>query len=115
MISLTTINYDFVGHIYIKTLPDSGRIVHQRRISKNATLDGLSTISDFGYTASDNTLTIKVDNATIETIERLIYLVKSYPLLRLANADGVFIGSLNNIRATIHPVEFIFDIKQQIA
>jgi hypothetical protein len=115
MISITTLDYDWIGHIYIKPYPDTGRIIYQRRISKNATLDGLSTISDFGYTASDNTLTIKVDNCTPAIIERLIYLVKNYPLLRLSNADGVFIGVLSNIRVTMYPVEFIFDVKQQIA
>ena len=115
MISLTTIDYDFVGHVLIKPVPDSGRIIHQRRVSKNATLDGLSTISDFGYTASDNTLTIKVDNASEFTISRLIYLVKNYPLLRLSNSDGVFLGSLSQVRHMTDPVEFIFDIRQQIA
>lgn len=115
MISITTFDYDWVGHIHIKPYPDTGRIIYQRRTSKTATLDGLSSLSDFGWTASDNTLTIKIDNCTPAIIERLIYLVKNYPLLRLANADGVFVGSLNNLRATMYPVEFIFDVKQQIA
>lgn len=115
MISITTITYDKAGYLFIKPLPGTGLITHERRVSKNATLDGLSTISDFGFTFSDNTLTVKLHYFDDAIVRRLLYFVKNYPLLRYANQDGVFIGSLRKVRTDVTPIEFIFDIKQQIA
>lgn len=115
MISITTIAYDKAGYLFIKPVAGTGRLQYERRVSKNATLDGLSTISDFGFTFSDNTLTIKVNNFDESVLRRLLYFVKTYPLLRYANEDGVFLGSLSQVKTNVTPIEFIFDIKQQVA
>jgi len=107
--------YDLNGSIILDAAPDTTTQVYERRNSKNATLDGLSTISDMGYTASDNVFQVRCHNLAAEKIEQLIYLVKNYALLQYANSDGVFIGALNTLRVQNMPVEFIFQVKEQIA
>jgi hypothetical protein len=115
MIGLSTLTYDLNGAIVLNANPDTTAQVYERRNSKNATLDGLSTISDMGYTASDNVFQVRCKDLAADKIEQLIYLVKSYPLLYYANSDGVFLGALNTLRVNVNPVEFIFQVKEQIA
>ena len=115
MIGLSTITFDLNGSILLDAEPNTTMQVYERRNSKNATLDGLSTISDMGFTASDNVFQVKCLDVTAEKIQQLIYLVKNYALLQYANADGVFVGALNTVRPQINPVEFIFQVKEQIA
>jgi hypothetical protein len=115
MISITTIDYDYLGSIFLNQVNDTGRLIYERRIGKVATLDGLSSLSDFGFTSSDNVWTIKVANSKLKERNRLIYLIKSYPILRVANPDGVFIGAIQSLRLNMEPIEFIFTVKQQIA
>lgn len=115
MIALSTITFDLNGCILLHANPETTAQVYERRNSKNATLDGLSTISDMGFTASDNVFQIKVSDLPADKISQLIYLVKNYPLLYYANQDGFFLGAMNTLRPNINPVEFIFQVKEQIA
>lgn len=115
MVALSTITFDLNGSIILDAEPDTTAQVYERRNSKNATLDGLSTISDMGYTASDNVFQVSCRNITPEKIEQLVYLIKNYALVQYANADGVFIGALNTLRPQNLPIEFIFQVKEQIA
>lgn len=115
MISLTTITYDRLGYLTVNNMVETGALIHERRTSKAATLDGLASISDMGYTASDNLFVIKINEYTQAQIDRLIYLIKNYPLLRLVNADGVFIGVMDRVKTNLKPIEFNFNVKQQVA
>ena len=115
MVALSTITFDLSGHIVLDSDPDTTAQVYERRNSKNATLDGLSTISDMGYTASDNVFQIKCRDLSLDQLSQLVYLVKSYPLLYYANSDGLFLGAMNTLRVNVNPVEFVFQVKEQIA
>lgn len=114
MIILSTLTYDPIGYLELDERPDSTYQVYERRATRTATLDGLSAISDMGYTASDNTFVIKLYRPSQIIVDRLIYFVKVYPLIKLTNKDGVFIGLINNVKANINPVEFTFYVKEKI-
>lgn len=115
MIILSTITYDPIGYLELRETPDSTYQVHERRVSRSATLDGLSVISDMGYTASDNTFVVRLKNPPVAQVERIIYLIRNYTLLKLTNKDGVFIGALQQFKTHLDPVEFIFLVKEKVS
>jgi hypothetical protein len=59
----------------------------ERRVSRVATLDGSSVITDSGYTDTDRTLTIKA-KLTQAQVEDLEYMIETYSLWNVAVPDG---------------------------
>jgi hypothetical protein len=114
MISICTRTIDLAGDILLEEMPGSAAQTYQRRISVTATLDGLSTIADMGYTASDNVFGLKFEDISNAQIERLQYLISNYAVLTLANNDGVFVGALNNLISNRAPVECQFLVSEKL-
>lgn len=115
MIALSTIEADLIGHIIFQETPDSTYQIHERRMTRTATLDGLSTISDMGYTASDNTFVVRIKNPPKMIVDRIIYFVRNYPIIKLSNKDGAFLGAINQFKTHLDPVEFTFFVKQKVS
>lgn len=72
--SITTLEYDPIGHVQLDVLPGSAFQERRRRVNRIATLDGGSVVNDFGYAESDKTLALlwePTDRATEAAIDRL--------------------------------------------
>lgn len=113
MMALSTPTYDLRGYIVIHESPDTLYPQLTRRVSRTATLDGKSTISDMGYTDSDGSYVVRFDDTSIkENLERLI---KTYPLLYLSTKNGCFSGTIKTMDTSKTPMEFTFLIKEKIS
>ena len=62
---------------------------YTRRVSRTATLDGSSVITDSGYTDTDRTLEIRAEISENER-DDLAYMFKTYSLLNVSTPDGFF-------------------------
>jgi hypothetical protein len=97
IIGLSTPNYDPAGAILLKCLESSNIGGVSRRVSRTATLDGNSVITDFGVTNSDTTVFLRIPlTQTIDDAIRAI--VRNNPLLVLTNRLGCFIGAVDYYR-----------------
>lgn len=115
MIALVTLTYDPIGVAIFDETPDSTYQVHERRVTRTATLDGLCTISDMGYTASDNRFVVRLKSPAQSVVDRIIYMIKNYPLVKLASKDGVFEGVITPFKTHLEPLEFIFTVKRKLS
>lgn len=88
--------FDPLGAIVIDATPDSELSASARRVSRTATLDGNSAISDNGWTAADATLTISAYLTAEEhaTIQRLIRL---YPDVVCSTDQGCYLGVIESV------------------
>jgi len=113
MIAISTPTYDLNGHIVISESPETLYPQLKRRVSRTATLDGKSTLSDMGYSDSDGTYLVRLDNAALK--DDLEALIKTYPLLYLSTKQGCFSGTIKNMNMSKTPMEFTFLIKEKIS
>lgn len=94
MIGLASEVYDIIGDMVfsqanrLNNLNDAG----SRRCTRTATLDGGCTVYDTGYSDSDNTVTVREENASQEAIDFAKYIVKSYGSIVVTMKDGAFLG-----------------------
>jgi hypothetical protein len=99
MIFLTTSVYDPSGYIVIDANP-SNLYEGYRRGSVTATLDGGVSQYDSGYSVSDQTLKVSLNNPTKTLLEKLRYLVSYYGQINISCETGiyssVFSFALNN-------------------
>lgn len=70
---------------------------YARRISRTATLDGDSVITDSGYTDTDRTLEIRARIAAAQE-SILTYLLQTYSLLTVVTDEGCYTCALDRIR-----------------
>jgi|GEM_PF-571313 len=97
MISISTRVYDLNGarvfrddeldQKYVCTNRDI-----QRRMSRTATLDGGVSVYDTGYAVGDRDITVRVPNASPETIDFMAYLVQTYNEITVTTDESAFIG-----------------------
>ncbi len=85
--------FDLDGHVLLTGVSADGLAELERRNSRVATLDGQAVISDFGYSDSDRTLTVRWRVASRIEIERVTWLVKTYSRLIIATEEGCFVGA----------------------
>jgi len=62
---------------------------YARRVSRTATLDGDSVITDSGYTDSDRVIEIRA-NVTAAQEATIQYLLETYSLLSVSTPDGCY-------------------------
>ena len=92
VISLTSEIYDPNGSFVAAPELDSTLCPYARRVTRTATLDGNSVLEDRGYTAADGTLSIILRVRSMADQERLVRLIRIYPVLRLSTHYGAFRG-----------------------
>ena len=63
-----------------------------RRVSRVATLDGGSVVTDSGYSDTDRTLTIEADVTEVQKA-LLEYMIKNYSLWNVVTGSGHFVCS----------------------
>lgn len=114
IVTLTTIEYDPLGLVQVRADPASKSEVFSRRLTRTATLDGESSISDMGYTASDATLQLVISRITREISDRLEYLVQTYPLLHMSINNAVYEGAMDQLDTALLPVKFNFIVKRRL-
>ncbi len=95
-VSLCAAVFDPWGDLLIPATPDSELSAVQRRVSRTATLDGAAALEDLGYTASDSTLRIVFKLADSAFENRLMRLIRIYPLLTLATRYGCYQGVIDD-------------------
>lgn len=91
MISFTTPAFDLLGHLVM--FESSAKTIMPdlvRRVSRTATLDGLSEISDSGHTYSDDSWKIAVVNMSDDDLATLEYIIKNYSIINMATEKGCF-------------------------
>lgn len=115
MIALTSQIFDLLGYVRLNPDPKSDSITFQRRVSRTATLDGNSALSDMGYSASDNTLKIEITNINKDEITRLELLIKTYPLIIYYDKTGIYKGVIETLITDKLPIKLTFLISEQIA
>lgn len=82
--------------IRFKELASSVIKNYSRRVSRTATLDGGSVVTDSGYTDTDRTLTIQTRiTEAQETI--LKYLIQTYALLTVVTDEGCYTCAPSNL------------------
>lgn len=114
MVIITTVNYDPLGFVILHANSDSKPETFTRRLTRTATLDGKSSISDMGYTASDATIELAVTDITQTAIDRLEYLVQTYPLVNLSINNSVYEGALSRVNTSKIPIKIDFLVKQRL-
>ena len=111
MISLSTLTYDLNGAVSFEAAPETVYPQLTRRITRKATLDGLSTINDMGFTHSDGTIIVATRDFSVS--DQLEYLVKNYSLLHIVTRNGSFKGAIKSLNTSITPMTFTFLISEK--
>ncbi len=84
-----------------------------RRVSRTATLDGKATIVDNGYTASDATLIIALDNIDYLTKVALVTMIKIHSLITVSVNSDIFLGVVDTVQET-DTFKIKFLVKEQL-
>lgn len=115
MLGISPQTYSAGGGLLLEIRPDSELETITRRVSRTATLDGNSSISDFGYSAADATLLIKLQN--LGTADRLALeaMVKLHPLLVVSCRTGCYLGAVSSLNTGITPETITFLVKQKLS
>jgi hypothetical protein len=90
---LSTLEYDPLVPITIELLPSSEPGDVSRRVNRIATLDGGAVFNDFGFTEADRTITLRWRPVSAAHEAGITRLVKLYPKLTCAIADGLFLAA----------------------
>lgn len=92
---LSAPTWDPQGAVLLDCLPTSDIGGVYRRVSRTATLDGASVLTDFGVSAADATirLTVPVD-AALDA--QLRWLAAQYPVLQLTTRLGCYLGAVES-------------------
>ena len=115
MIGLSTLTYDIDGYIVLEENIKTDNPTLTRRVTRTATLDGLSSISDLGFSDSDGTFFLYFSNITNFGIATLEYLIKNYATLRLSSKSGCFEGVLKLVDTNEIPIQATFFIEKRIS
>lgn len=115
ILNITTKTFDLQGLLQVKCDNESTFRDTKRRVSKVATLDGGVSLVDMGYTDSDMQFDIKSSNLLKDDVNKLTYLMTTYPRLHFATMDGYFEGVISNLKSDVTPVEFTILVKEKLA
>ena len=113
MMSIRTPLYDLNGFILFQEAANTSYPELSRRVTRTATLDGNSTINDMGYSDSDNSYIIRINNMPQSDILKLSTIIKTYALVYLSTREGVFYGAISSLNTANDPAEFTFLIKNR--
>lgn len=116
MIYIGTKLFDLNGHFMFeldRTKSDIKTV--SRRITRTPTLDGLSIITDNGYTASDRILSIVLNpNSSRVHQKRLKDMIKLHKEIIICTHEGVFTGSISEYSETDR-FTIVYFIEKQLA
>lgn len=90
MIALAAPTYDPNGYIRLATARPRNLYAAERRGSVTATLDGEASVYDAGFSESDLTLNVAIQNPPRATLVTLRYLIAYYPELVLCCESGAY-------------------------
>jgi hypothetical protein len=92
VIGLSTYTYDVLGARTLYMEPDARERANAgaRRATRTKTLDGGAVVYDAGFAVADQTLTIRVRESAAGVGYFFALLVKTYNLIKISTADGVF-------------------------
>lgn len=114
MIAISTPTFDLNGSLVIKDYDPATDISSlSRRVSRTATLDGGCEIEDKGLSHGDRTFSIQFP-ASLTDANALKYLVESYLLLKIATAEGMFTGAVENLRINAGEITATIFIKEKL-
>jgi len=112
MISISAPTYDLNGNVIIVDDAQTKEPDLKRRVTRTATLDGASTISDMGYSDSDGVYNIKSNYVDVDKLKNLI---QNYSLLTLSTKNGVFSGVISKMNVSAMPVQITFLIEKKLS
>lgn len=98
MITLRVPEYDVRGNIKINELADSKLIDSTRRVNRRATIDGGVFLDDLGFSHGDRTFEIKATE-TRQGSERIREFQQRYRTYECVTSEGVFVGTISDIRS----------------
>ena len=88
---LSTLEFDALVPVTIELQPSTDAGDVKRRVNRVATLDGGAVFNDFGHTEADRTITLRWLPVSAEHEARIVRLVKLYPKITCATAEGLFL------------------------
>jgi hypothetical protein len=97
IIGISTPNYNPNGALLLRCEESSSIGGVTRRVSRAATLDGGSVLTDFGVTASDTTIQLRVP-ITRPLDDTIRLLVTQNPILIMATNLGCYSGAVDSYR-----------------
>jgi hypothetical protein len=114
-IAITTTLYDINGAMDLDIIPSNNQADYvSRRVSRTATLDGLSSIVDNGFTASDATFNIKWQPEDKDEHNQLLDIAKNHSSVNVITEDGFFNGVIDYVTG-FSPVSIHFLVREQLA
>lgn len=113
MITLRVPEYEARGNIKINELADSKLLDSTRRVNRRATIDGGVFLDDLGFSHGDRTFDIK-SQETLENSERLRELQRNYRIYECVTSEGVFLGTISDIRSKEGILTLQFLIKNKV-
>lgn len=115
MIGLSTLTFDLDGHVLLHAGVKTQEPIMTRRVSRTATLDGSSVLSDLGFSDSDGTYFLSFQRITQAQIESLKYLIQNYNRLMLCSKNGAFEGVLSVLDMNELPIKATFLIEKKVS
>jgi len=115
VISITSVSYDPIGYVVFEQSAQDSDSEISRRTSVTSTLDGGVTIFDGGFTDSGRVLQITDRSPTLARRQAVERLLKLYPLVNVANDEGVFLASPNSIRFSGDQLTIRLNVKEKLA
>ena len=98
MINITPLEFDDQGTLSLQINQERSNFgITSRRQNNVATLDGGSVLQDRGFSVSDTTYRITLQNATYDDMLRLESMQQSYPTVRFTSERGAVIGSISGL------------------
>lgn len=114
-VSLSPVVFEPLGGVMLRAKPDSELAAIKRRVSRTATLDGGATIEDMGFTASDSEITINVIFETMSQEDKVLRLIRLYPLMTLATRYGCYVGVADFFKPSSGGGTIRFLVREQVS
>ncbi len=115
MIGISTPTFDLEGFLVISLRPGSSFENLSRRVSSVKTLDGGTEIIDSGFSESDTLFSVVVDTINLDDVNKLKRLMKTYPILHFATAQGYFSGVISDLNVDSVPIKFTVQVEKKYA
>lgn len=108
MVGLSTVEYDAFGSMMLKIAPGSTVNEFARRITRVATLNGETALTDMGYVVGESSLVFKISGLNNPGIDNLVRIVKNHSKVRISTKFGVYEGSISRLNLDSTPIQLVF-------
>ncbi|MCK7542974.1 hypothetical protein MLC59_02160 [Marinobacter bryozoorum] len=99
MLTISAPVFDINGTVIAHSPDMEGLQNLTRRVSRAATLDGQAAINDFGFTDADRDLSVEWTPATLEEMENVRRMFKTYSRLVVSFSEGCFLAAPESFSA----------------